>query len=87
MRELKTPAELIEEGYNAEAALVFLKGFLDEEKKKQYHLLMTCPAENLRERRAVVKYINSLEPCLYEKVRTAIDRAAEQVETNTRQEA
>lgn len=86
MRELKTPAQLVQEGYNAEAALVFLKPFIEEEKQKQLNLLMTCPAEQMRERRAVVKYINSLEPVLIEKMRTGIMRAAEQVETNTRQE-
>lgn len=86
MRPLKTKEELIEEGYNAEAALVFLRNFFQEEKDKQFHLLMTCPAEQMRERRAVVKYINSLESLLLEKVRTGILKATEQVETNTRQE-
>lgn len=86
MRELKTPAQLIQEGYNAEGALVFLKSFIEEEKQKQLNLLMTCPADSITERRAVVKYINSLEPLLLEKVRTGIMKAAEQVETNTRQE-
>lgn len=86
MRPLKTPEQLIHEGYNAEGALVFLKDFLKEECDKQFSQLMTCPAEEIRERRAVVKYINSLEPLLLEKVRTGIMRAAEQVETNTRQE-
>lgn len=86
MRPLKTKEQLIQEGYNAEAALVFLKDFIEEEKEKQYHLLMTCPADDLKERRAVVKYITSLESCLLEKMRTGIMRAAEQVETNTRQE-
>ena len=74
------------EGYNAEAALVFLKEFLDEEKARQYTMLMNCPADALSERRAVVKYINSLEPTLFEKVRTGIMKAAEHVETNTRRE-
>ena len=86
MRELKTPEQLVMEGYNAEAALVFLKPFLEEEKAKQLNLLMTCPADSMAERRAVVKYINSLEPLLLEKVRTGIMKAAEQVETNTRRE-
>ena len=86
MRALKTPEQLVQEGYDAEAALVFLKPFLEEEKEKQLNLLMTCPAEQMRERRAVVKYINSLEPLFIEKVRTGIMRAAEQVERNTRQE-
>lgn len=86
MRPLKTREELIEEGYNAEAALVFLKGFFQEEKEKQLHLLMTCPADAMPERRAVVKYINSLESLMLEKVRTGIMKATEQVETNTRQE-
>ena len=78
--------ELVQEGYNAEGALVFLKPFIEEERAKQLHLLMTCPADEICERRAVVKYINSLEPLLLEKVRTGIMRAAEQVETNTRRE-
>lgn len=86
MRELKTREELINEGYHAEAALVFLRSFIEEEKDKQLHLLMTCPADDMRERRAVVKYINSLESLLLEKMRTGIMKATEQVETNTRQE-
>jgi len=45
---------------------------------------MTCPADELKERRAVVKYIDTLEPYLLEKVRTAIIKATEHVETDTR---
>lgn len=86
MRELKTPEQLVMEGYNAEGALVFLKSWLQEEKERQYNLLMTCPADQMQERRAVLKYINSIESVLMEKIRTGILRATEQVEINTRQE-
>ena len=86
MRELKTPEQLVMEGYNAEGALVFLKSWLQEEKERQYNLLMTCPADSMAERRAVLKYINSIESVLTEKIRTGILRATEQVERNTRQE-
>ena len=34
MRELKTPQQLILEGYDAEAAAVFLHSFIEEEKEK-----------------------------------------------------
>ena len=34
MRPLKTPQELIMEGYDAEAAAVFLRNFIQEEKDK-----------------------------------------------------
>ena len=61
MRRLKTPQEIIQEGYNAEAAVAFLHDFIEEEKEKHYNLLLTCPAEELRERRAVLKYLKQLE--------------------------
>lgn len=86
MRPLKTKEEFIQEGYNAEAAVVFLHDFIEDEKIRQLRLLMTCPADELKERRAVVKYIDTLEPYLLEKVRTAIIKATEHVETHTRQE-
>lgn len=47
MRELKTPEQLVMEGYNAEGALVFLKSWLQEERERQYNLLMTCPADQM----------------------------------------
>ena len=53
MRKLKTPQELINEGYNAEGALVFLKDFISEEKEKVLSELMTCPPYKLPEKRDI----------------------------------
>ena len=78
MRPLKTPQELIQEGYNAEAALVFLKDFIGEEKQKVLNELMTCPPYKLPEKRATYKYICSLEEKLLQKVKTGINHATEQ---------
>ena len=86
MRKLKTQQELIQEGYNAEAAIAFLHDFIEEEKEKQYNLLLNCPAEDLRERRAILKYIRQLEPYLIAKVQIGIERATEQLRSETRQE-
>ena len=86
MRRLKTPQEIIEEGYHAEAAVAFLHDFIEEEKDKQYNLLLTCPAEELKERRAVLKYIKQLEPYLIAKVQVGIEKATEQFQKETRQE-
>lgn len=86
MRRLKTPQELIEEGYNAEAAVAFLHDFIEEEKVKHFNLLLTCPADELKERRAVFKYIKQLEPYLITKVQVGIDNATEQFRKETRQE-
>lgn len=87
MRRLKTTQELIEEGYNAEAAVAFLHDFIEEEKEKYFNLLMTCPAEELKERRAVLKYIKQLEPYLIMKVQVGIENATEQFrDKETRQE-
>lgn len=86
MRRLKTPQELIEEGYNAEGAVAFLHDFIEEEKEKQLNLLMTCPSDEMRERRAVLKYIKGLEPLLVAKVQVGIERATEQFQRETRQE-
>lgn len=86
MRRLKTPQELIEEGYNAEAAVAFLHDFIEEEKEKYYNLLLTCPADELKERRAVLKYIKQLEPYLIAKIQVGIERATEQFQKETRQE-
>ena len=86
MRRLKTPQELIEEGYQAEGAVAFLHNFLEEEKEKQLNLLMTCPSDEMRERRAVLKYIKGLEPLLVAKVQVGIERATEQFQSETRQE-
>lgn len=86
MRRLKTPQELIEEGYNAEAAVAFLHDFIEEEKVKHFNLLLTCPADELKERRAVFKYIRQLEPLLIAKVQTGINNATEQFQRETRQE-
>ena len=68
MRRLKTAQEVIQDGYGAEATIAFLRDFLDEEKEKYYNLLLTCPADELKERRAVLKYIKQLEPLLVAKV-------------------
>mgnify|MGYP007032374981 CR=1 FL=1 len=46
-RRLKSPQELINERYNAEGALVFLKDFIEEEKDKVLNELMTCPPYKL----------------------------------------
>ena len=78
MRRIKTPQELINEGYNAEAALVFLKDFIQEEKDKVLNELMTCPPYKLPEKRATYKYICSLEDKLLQKVETGINHATEQ---------
>ena len=78
MRELKTPQQLMMEGYDAEAAVVFLKNFIKEEKEKQFNLLMTCHPDELATRRAVYQYIDSLEPTLLHKVQTGINHAREQ---------
>lgn len=86
MRRLKTPQELINEGYNAEGAVAFLHNFLEEEKEKQLNLLMTCPSDEMRERRAVLKYIKGLEPLLVAKVQVGIEKATEQFRSETRQE-
>lgn len=86
MRRLKTPQELIEEGYHAEGAVAFLHNFLEEEKEKQLNLLMTCPSDEMRERRAVLKYIKGLEPLLVAKVQVGIEKATEQFRSETRQE-
>lgn len=86
MRRLKTPQEIIQEGYNAEAAVAFLHDFIEEEKEKYFNLLLTCPAEELRERRAVLKYLKQLEPYLIAKVQVGIENATEQLRKETRQE-
>lgn len=86
MRRLKTTQELIEEGYHAEGAIAFLHDFLQEEIEKQFNLLMTCPSNEMVERRAVLKYIKGLEPLLVAKVQIGIERATEQLNSETRQE-
>ena len=78
MRPLKTQQELIEEGYHAEGAVAFLHNFFEQEVEKQFNLLMTCPADEMRERRAVLKYIKGLEPLLITKVQVGIEKATEQ---------
>ena len=83
MRRLKTQQELIQEGYNAEAAVVFLHDFIDEEKEKQLNLLITCHEDELPVKRAVYKYIESLEPLLINKVQTGINNATKQFQKET----
>lgn len=83
MRRLKTPQELINEGYNAEAALVFLKGFIAEEKERVLRELLTCPSDKMPEKRAMYKYINSLEEKLVNKIETGINYATEQFREET----
>ena len=78
MRELKTPQELIMEGYSAEGAVVFLREFIQEEKDKQFNLMMTCHPDELPVRRAVYQYIDSIESLLIHKVQTGINHAREQ---------
>ena len=78
MRRLKTPQELINEGYNAEAALVFLKDFIREEKEKLLNEFLNCPSDKLPEKRATYKYICSLEARLLNEVETGINHATEQ---------
>ena len=86
MRKLKTPEELINEGYHAEGALVFLKGFIREEKEKVLNELLTCPSDKLPEKRATYKYICSLEEKLLSKVETGINHATEQFRKETQWE-
>lgn len=86
MRKLKTPEELINEGYNAEGALVFLRGFIKEEKEKVLNELLSCPSDKLSEKRATYKYICSLEEKLLNKVETGIIHATEQFHKETRWE-
>ena len=86
MRPLKTTQELIQEGYNAEAAVAFLHDFLEAEKDKQFNLLLNCPAEELKERRAIFKYIKQLEQLLITKVQVGIENATEQFRKETRRE-
>lgn len=86
MRRLKTTQELIEEGYHAEGAVAFLHDFIKEETEKQLNLLMTCPSDEMCERRAILKYIKGLEPLLIAKVQIGIERATEQLNGETRQE-
>ena len=83
MRHLKSPQELINEGYNAEGALVFLKGFIAEEKERVLRELLTCPSDKMSEKRALYKYISSLEEKLLSKVETGINYATEQFREET----
>lgn len=83
MRRLKSREELIGEGYNAEAALVFLKDFIAEEKERVLRELLTCPSDKMPEKRAMYKYINSLEERLLNKVETGINYATEQFRKET----
>jgi len=83
MRKLKTPQELINEGYNAEAALVFLNDFIGEEEEKVLNELLTCPSDKLSEKRATYKYISSLREKLLSKVETGIIHATEQFRKET----
>ena len=85
-RRLKSPQELINEGYNAEGALVFLKDFIQEEKDKVLNELMTCPPYKLPEKRATYKYICSLEDKLLSKIETGINHATEQFRKETQWE-
>lgn len=83
MRRLKSPQELINEGYNAEAAIVFLKDFIEEEKERVLRELLTCPSDKMSEKRALYKYISSLEEKLLSKVETGINYATEQFREET----
>lgn len=82
-RRLKTPQELINEGYNAEGALIFLKDFINEEKEKVLNELLTCSQDKLPEKRATYKYICNLEEKLLSKVETGINYATEQFRKET----
>ena len=83
MRRLKSPQELINEGYNAEAAVVFLKDFIEEEKERVLRELLTCPYDRVSEKRALYKYISGLEEKLLTKVETGINYATEQFRKET----
>ena len=83
MRRLKTAQDFINEGYNAEAALVFLKEFIQEEKERVLRELLTCTSDKLVEKRATYKYISSLEEKLLLKVETGINHATEQFRKET----
>mgnify|MGYP003590410589 CR=1 FL=1 len=77
-RIFKTPEQLIDEGYNSEAALVFLGTFFMEEKKKQMDKIMACPLEELPLARCMYKYICGLETMMKQKVDIGIRYATEQ---------
>lgn len=77
-RPLKSPLQLIREGYDSEAALVFLGNFFEEEKNKQVHTLMTCPEKDLALHRGMYKYVCGLEKLLKQKVEIGIKYATEQ---------
>lgn len=82
-RRLKTPEELINEGYNAEGALAFLKSFILEEKDRVLRELLSCPQNELSDKRTEYKYICSLENKLLIKVETGINHATEQFRKET----
>ena len=77
-RPLKTPQQLIREGYDSEAALVFLGNLFQQEKDKQIHILMACPEKDLALHRAMYKYICGLEILLKQKIEIGIRSATEQ---------
>ena len=78
MRPLKTSSELIDEGFNAEGSLVFLKGFFEEEKAKILSAMLTASDEDLIIERAKYKYLCSIEKTMEQKIVTGINHAVEQ---------
>ena len=77
-RPLKTQFQLIREGYDSEAALVFLGDLFASEKEKQIHLMMSCPDKDLPLHRSMYKYICGLENLLKQKIEIGIKSATEQ---------
>jgi hypothetical protein len=63
--------------------VVFLKDFIEEEKERVLRELLTCPSDKMSEKRALYKYISSLEEKLLSKVETGINYATEQFREET----
>lgn len=63
--------------------MVFLKDFIEEEKERVLRELLTCPSDKMSEKRALYKYISSLEEKLLSKVETGINYATEQFREET----
>lgn len=79
-RPLKSKDQLILEGFSAEGALVFLDDFFEDEKSKLLQQMLICPEDDLSSRRAVYKYLCSLQKTMENKVVIGIQYATEQPE-------
>ena len=78
MRPIKTSEELINEGFNSEGAVVFLRGFMQEEKDKLLAKMLSASDDELVIERAKYKYLCSIEKTMEQKVVTGINHAIEQ---------